>query len=279
MLISRLLTLSALLASFAASAVAAGGLRIALLSNTEIQGDSIVLANLLPGTVSRRIREVAQTVALGAAPQNGATRQFTRETLTAAISFSGLSPADFVIPESVTIRRGGRLLSLEEIYAAIQSSLAKNPVPGIPPFQLRDLILNTDVRVPPGDAGLQVTQVTFDQFIGRARFRLWSRSAPAVLPFFVTARVSSAVPVSPSASKLLTIAAHSSNTLDTSGLVLVQPGRPARLHLHSSNMDMLLQVLPLQRGRLGEVIRVRLAVTGRTMQALVAGDAYLDATL
>ena len=278
MLISRLLTLSALLASFAASAVAAGGLRIALLSNTEIQGDSIVLANLLPGTVSRRIREVAQTVALGAAPQNGATRQFTREALTVAISSSGLSPADFVIPESVTIRRGGRLLSLEEIYAAIQSSLAKNPVPGIPPFQLRDLTLNTDV-VPPGDAGLQVTQITFDQFIGRARFRLWTRSAPAVLPFFVTARVSSAVPVSPDASKLLTIAAHSSNTLDTSGLVLVQPGRPARLHLHSSNMDMLLQVLPLQRGRLGEVIRVRLGVTGRTMQALVAGDAYLDATL
>jgi len=279
MQISRLLTLSVLLASLSASAVDAGGLRIALLANTEIQGDSIILANLLPGTVSRRIREAAQTVALGAAPQNGATRQFTREALTAAISSSGLSPADFIIPESVTIRRGSRLISLEEIYSAIQSSLAKNPVTGIPPFQLRDLTLDADVRVPPGDAGLQVTQITFDQFIGRARFRLWTRSAPGVLPFFVTAKVSSAVPASPSASKLLTIAARSSNTLDTSALVLVQPGRPARLHLHSSNMNMLLQVLPLQRGRLGDVIRVRLAVTGRTVQARVAGDAYLDATL
>src|ERR1700675_51831 len=111
MQISRLLTLSALLASLAASAVDAGGLRIALLANTEIQGDSIVLANLLSGPVSRRIREVAQTVALGATPQNGTTRQFTREMLTAAISSSGLSPIDFVIPESVTIRRGNRLLS------------------------------------------------------------------------------------------------------------------------------------------------------------------------
>jgi hypothetical protein len=279
MQISRLLTFSVLLASLAAAAVDAGGLRIALLANTEIQSDSIVLANLLPGTVSRRIREAAQTVALGAAPQNGATRQFTREALTAAISSSGLSPADFIIPESVTIRRGSRLISLAEIYSAIQSSLAKNPVLGIPPFQLRDLSLDADVRVPPGDAGLQVTQITFDQFIGRARFRLWTRSAPGVLPFFVTAKVSSVVPASPSASKLLTIAARSSSTLDTSALVLVQPSRPARLHLHSSNMDMLLQVLPLQRGRLGEVIRVRLAGTGRTVQARVAGDAYLDATL
>jgi len=279
MQISRLLTLSALVAALAASAVDAGALRIALLANTEIQGDSIVLANLLPQAVSRRIREAAQTVTLGSAPQNGATRQFTREALAAAISSSGLSPADFVIPESVTVRRGSRLISLEEIYAAIQSSLAKNPVSGIPPLQLRDLTLNADVRVPPGDAGLQVTQITFDQFIGRARFRLWPRSAPGVLPFFATAKISSAVPASPSTSKLMTIAAHPSNTLDTSAFVLVQPGRPARLHLHSSNMDMLLQVLPLQRGRLGEVIRVRLAGTGRTMQARVAGDAYLDATL
>jgi hypothetical protein len=279
MRISRLLTLSVLLASLVACSVDGGGLRIALLANTEIQGDSIVLANLLPGTVSRRIREAAQTVSLGAAPQNGATRQFTREALTAAISSSGLSPADFVIPESVTIRRGSRLISLEEIYSAIQSSLAKNPVPGIPPFQLRDLTLNADVRVPSGDAGLQVTQISFDQFIGRARFRLWPRSAPGVLPFFATAKISSAVPASPSASKLLTIAAHSSVTLDSSASVLVLPGRPARLHLHSSNMDMLLQVFPLQRGYLGEVIRVRLAGTGRTMQARVAGDAYLDATL
>ncbi len=279
MRISRLLTFSALLASLAASAVDAGGLRIALLANTEIQGDSIVLANLLPGAVSRRIREAAQTVALGAAPQNGATRQFTRDALAAAISSSGLSPADFVIPQSVTVRRGSRLISLEEIYAAIQSSLAKNPVPGIPPFQLRDLTLNADVRVPPGDAGLQVTQISFDQFIGRARFRLWPRSAPGVLPFFVTAKIPASTPASPSTSKLLTVAAHSPNTLDPSVLVLVQSGRPARLHLHSSNMDMLLQVLPLQRGCLGEVIRVRLAGTGRTMQARVAGDAYLDAIL
>lgn len=278
MRISRLLTLFFLLASLAAQAIEAGGLRIALLANTEVQSDTILLANLLPATASRRIREAAQNVALGAAPQNGATRQFTREFLAAAISSTGFSPADFVIPESVSVRRGSRLISLEEIYSAIQSALAKNPVSAIPSFQLRDLSLDADVRVPPGDAGLQVTQITFDQFIGRARFRLWPKSAPGVLPFFVTAKVSAATPASPYASKLVIVSAHSSTNLETSP-VLVAADRPARLHLHSSNMDMLLHVRALQRGHLGELIRVRLPGTGRIMLARVTGDAYLDAAL
>ncbi|HEY2545817.1 MAG TPA: flagella basal body P-ring formation protein FlgA [Candidatus Acidoferrum sp.] len=285
MRIARQIFFSLLLLVLASPRTQAGTLRIALLASTEVQSDTILLAHLLPVTAARAIRDAAGSVTLGPAPQAGATRQFTRETLTAAIASSGLSPADFVIPAAVTVRRGSRLLSREEIYAAIQSSLAKNPMPGLASLQIRDIALESDVRVPPGDAGLLVTQAIFDQFIGRARFRLWAKSAPGVLPFFVTVKLPATLPDSSSARKILTVAAHPSNSigsstaLDTSSEVLVAADRPARLHLHSSNMDMLLQVRPLQRGHLGEVIRVRLQVTGRTLQARVTAPGLLDAAL
>jgi Chaperone for flagella basal body P-ring formation len=278
MRILRLIALSALLATLASSAAEAGPLRISLLASTEVQSDTILLANLLPSNASRAVRDAAQKVALGAAPQNGASRQFSRESLTAAIASSGLSPADFAIPSAVTVRRDSRLISLDEIYAAIQSALAKNPMPGLSNLQIHDIALETEVRVPPGDAGLIVTQALFDQSIGRARFRLWPRSVPGVLPFFVTAKLTATSPDSPG-HQVVTVASHSASLIDTSGPVLVSADRFAQLHLHSSNMDILLQVQPLQKGRLGDVIRVRLPGTGRTVQARVAGEGYLDATL
>src|SRR5271163_3838261 len=165
MRIPRLFIFFFFIAFFAAPRLQAGALRIALLASTEVQSDTILLANLLPGNASRRIREAAQNVALGAAPQNGATRQFTHESLSTAISSAGLSPADFSIPDSVSVRRGSRLICREEVFSAIQSALEKNPLPGLPHLQMEDLALEADVRVPPGDAGLEVTQITVDQFI------------------------------------------------------------------------------------------------------------------
>jgi hypothetical protein len=278
MRISRLVALS-IFAVLASSIVEAGPLRIALLASTEVQGDTILLAHLLPSNASRTVRDAAGKVALGAAPQAGASRQFTRENLTAAIASSGLSPADFAIPPAVTVRRDSRLITLDEVYAALQFALAKNPMPGLSNLRIHDIALEAEVRVPPGDASLIVTQATFDQSIGRARFRLWPRSVPSVLPFFATAKLTATSPGSPSDHQFVTVASHSPGLIDTSGLVLVSASRVAQLHLHSSNMDILLQVQPLQKGRLGDVIRVRLPATGRTMQARVAGDGYLDATL
>ena len=280
MQILRSIILSVVLVALAVPVARAGTLRIALLASTEVQSDSILLANLLPSTAARNIREAAQDVILGTAPQTGASRQFTRETLTAAITSSGLSPADFSIPDTVTVRRGSRLLTREEIFAAIASSLEKNPLPGLQSLQMRDIALDSDVRVPPGNAGLIVTQAAYDQFIGRARFRLRAKSAPCVLPFFVTVKLGTAAPVLPYAHNLVNIVAHSSSSIvGSSAQILVSTDRPARLHLHSPNMDVLLQVLPLQKGHLDDVIRVRLLGTGRIMQARVTAAGFLDATL
>jgi hypothetical protein len=279
MRILRLIIFSATFALLSLPGIEAGGLRVALLANTEVQSDTILLANLLPANASQRIRDAAKKIALGAAPQRGTVRQFNRETLDTAIAAGGLSTADFAIPDSVTVRRGSRLISREEILVAIESALTKNPVAGITILRLNDIGFEAAVRVPPGDAGLEVTQIIFDQFIGRARFRLWAKSAPGTLPFYVTAKVAAIISGPQASGQLLSAVAHPQTANDISSPVLVATDRRARLHLHSSNMEMLLEVRPLQRGHLGEVIRVRLAGSGRTMQARVTAAGYLDATL
>jgi hypothetical protein len=271
---------SALLALLAAPRVHAGALRIALLANAEVRGDAILLANLLgPGT-PKRIQEAAQNIVLGETPQNGTARRFSRESLAAAIGAGGLPASDFSIPDAVTVRRWGRLISRDEVFAAIQAASAKNPAADFPYLQPQDISFEAEVRVPPGDAGLEVTQIKSDPFVGRARVRLWPRSARGVLPFYVSVRVRG--DASESSAPLAThfVPASSRATENSiSSPVLVSPNRPARLRLHSANLDMLLDVRPLESGRLGDVVRVRLLGTGRTVRAAVASEAYLDATL
>ncbi|HTQ60229.1 MAG TPA: hypothetical protein VMI32_08400 [Candidatus Solibacter sp.] len=275
----RLIAFSALLATFLPSASEAGALRIALLASAEVQGDTILLASLLPANATRHIRSVAGQITLGAAPQRGTIREFTRDSLTAAISSAGLSPADFAIPGSVTVRRDSRLLSSQEVFDAIKSALAKNPIPSLTRLRLQDLSFEAAVRVAPGDAALEVTQISFDQFLHRARFRLLPTSTPGVLPLYATAKVPSAFSERSTTARFLPAAAHVPIKSLVSAPALVATGRLARLHIHTPGLDMLLEVSPLQRGHFGEVIRVRLPGTGRTFQARVTGEEYLDATL
>ncbi|MGH9740954.1 MAG: hypothetical protein ACRD51_01250 [Candidatus Acidiferrum sp.] len=280
MRILQIIGFSALLVALLSPCLEArGGLGIALLANTQVQNDVILLANLLPEGTSGRIRHEAEKISLGQAPQPGSTREFTRGALTAVLSASSLSPADFEIPRAITVRRAGRLISRREVFEAIQSALARNPIQGIPALRLQDVSMEAAVRVPPGDPGLEVTQITFDHFLRRARVRLWPRSAPGVLPFFVTIKAAGSFFGQSIAPRIVAIAAHPTGLTSNSTPVFVPMNRLAHLHIHSADLDMLLEVRPLQRGYLGEVIRVRLPGTGRTLQARVTGVGYLDATL
>jgi hypothetical protein len=276
-------TVAALTAICAALPVRAGGLRIALLSSAEVHNDTILLANLLPPRVPPSIRDAAQSVSLGAAPQFGSTRLLSSATLRSAVADAGLPPSQFAIPEVVTVRRGDRLVSANDVFAAIQSAEANNPALDLPSVHLQDLAQIPAVPIPPDFSGLQVMQATVDPLLGEIRFRLACKSASGLLPFYVTAKLTA-----PSASS------ETHRSLETHHLgvtslrpaanhdaapMLVTTDHPARLHLHSPDMDMLLEVRPLQKGRLNDVIRVRLLTSGRTLHAQVVGSNYLDAAL
>jgi hypothetical protein len=263
--------------AFASSGACAGGLRVTLLADAEVQGDTILLANLLPENASRALRTAAEAISLGAAPQNGSARRFRRDAILAALQSGTLSPSSFLIPEVVTVRRAGRPLTREETLAAIQSALAKSHIADPPEFRSEDLTLDTALEVPGTDAQLEVTQIAFDEAIGRARFRLQPHTAPGANAFYVTARVAPEASAAVSANAARFEPWTSSKTHSAvDSPVLVDPRQFARLHLRSPSADMLLAVKPLQRGHLGETIRVRLPSSGKTLQARVAGKDFLE---
>jgi hypothetical protein len=258
--------------------VRAGGLRIALLADTEVQGDTILLANLLPPNAPGTFQNAAATIFLGTVPQSGSVRRFSRDAIAAAIEAGGLPLSSFTVPEFMIVRRAGRVLTREEIFAAIQTTLNKGDVAKLPEFQPEDLVYAAAIAVPDGDARLEVTQIHFDEVLERARFRLRPQAAPGARPFYVT--TSSAPRVSakafPRFQELETLAA-SRNLSSPGATVLVDPRQSARLHLHSRYSDMTLAVRPLERGHLGETIRVRLRQSGKTLQARVVGNNSVDA--
>jgi hypothetical protein len=262
--------------ALASSAARAGGRRVTLRADAVVQGDTILLANLLPENASPALRTAAEGISLGAAPQNGTARRFRRDAILAALQSATLSPDSFLIPEVVTVRRAERLLTREEALAAIQSALAKSHVAGAPEFRPEDLTLDAALEVPRANARLEVTQIVFDEGIGRARFRLQPHTNPGANAFFVTARVAPEASARVSANALrLTPSIKALSVVDSP--VLVDPRQFARLHLRSPGADMLLAVKPLQRGRLGETVRVRLPSSGKTLQGRVTGKNFLEA--
>jgi len=263
----------------AAAASSAGPLRMLLSAETEVPSDTILLVDLLPKDTPPSWRAAAQKISLGRAPQNGATRNLHRESVLAALLTAGLPSSSFDIPDFIAVRRASRLLTPEDTFAAIQSALANNSALRIPSLYLENIELEAAVRVPIGDPRLLVTQTVFDPFIGRARFRLRSRAFPGILPFYATARIPSSLPVQPSEFQLIGSAFQSAlANFPASSPVLVEPARLATLHLHSPNANSFLSVKPLQSGRLGDTIRIRIPGNAKTLQARVTAADSLDAS-
>jgi hypothetical protein len=268
-----------LLLIFTSRLAQASPLRIPLLSSAEVQTDAIVLANLLPPGASPLLRSTAQKISLGAAPQTGSTRVLSGEIVGEAVTRTGFSRESFLIPESITVRRSSRFLTRDDVFAAIQLALAMNPQPQLATLTPDDLFFDSSIRVPDMGVSLKVTQIVYDEFIDRVRFRIQPKITSGILPFFVTAPVRLAEINTPASYSIVNAALFSLNSADAALPLLVDPRHLARLHLHSPNFDGLLDVRPLQRGHLGEIIRVRLPYTGKTLQVRVIAAGSLDAAL
>jgi hypothetical protein len=255
----------------------AGVLRVVLLADVQVQGDAILLANLLPPNAPRAISDAAGKITLGSAPQNGTPRQLSNDAIVAAIQDAGLRPASFVVPPTVTVHRSGRPLSQLDIWPAIQSFLEKHPVNALRNLQPSDLTFAASVAISGNNNRLAVTRLTFDAALDRYNFCLRIQNVPGAQRFEVTARIPSSRSGIGRRGFQQTGTSGDAAVLSASAMVLVDPRQSAHLRLHSPDSEMLLAVQPLQRGHLGETIRVRLRPSGKTLQARVVGRNALDA--
>ncbi len=286
------------------------GIRVALPGEVLVRGQSIYLSDLLPSQVPAVVRDQAQGVLIGVAPQPGSTRILERDTVVKLLGAEMARELD--IPQEIIVRRAARFVTREEVVAAIRRSLGHNGFSD-PDLRPDDLRVFPSRMVSTADAQLEVRQMDFDDGLKEARFVMAERGS---LPFLVTAELRNGVPVPaseqeippgnkptlddvhtkppaanpaaapqqsrPEDSALGRFSRHAGpiefvSDAQRNSVVLVQPGKSATLLVTSGEMQMLLDVNPLERGALHQIVRVKLPETGKILQAKVTGEQRLEA--
>jgi Chaperone for flagella basal body P-ring formation len=304
--------LTALALVAATSAPIAKASRVSLLAEVEVRGNSIFLADLLPPDVPAAMRNSAQGILIGLAPQPGSTRILDGGKVADLIG-SAKGAGEIDIPRQIVVRRSGRTVTREEVVNAIRTALKHSGLPDAD-LQPDDLRIFPSVMVSSSDARLEVRRVDFDDTLNQAKFLMSERGS---LPFLVTAQFrdsgfiqavtqeaaparSSAAdagpgaavvasegsasqrPIAPTATdddRMLRLASGALvNATQVQGPTLVQAGKPATLLLNSGTMQMLLDVTAIDRGSLHQVIRVRLHGTGKVLRAQVMAERRLEAS-
>lgn len=256
--------------------------RIELLHEVRIADAQVLLSDLLPGNAGASLRTQAQEISLGAAPQPGNTRVLERSALLDSIGASPDVVAKIAVPERIVVSRDARPVTVQEVVAAILRALGRGGIAGAAGLHPEDVLFQTQVLVGPGDAGLQVLRAEFDSGLRRARFLLWASRDPEVLPFFVTASLTGNPALPPA--HFVTGLGHAAGKANLAPArafaakqeFLVSPGERATLVLSSAALRMFVDVDPLERGSLGQQVRVRMANTGKVVNARVDGHAHLE---
>ena len=262
--------------------------RIELLREISVAGTRVLLSDLLPAGVPEHLRTTATEISLGSAPQPGSQRILEREALEHRIFARPGLQNQIAVPDRVVISRDVRQVSLSEVYQAIRAALESNGIAAARLPRQQDVSFGSKVLVSPGNPGLQVIRADIDSGLHRARFLLWPSNDPKVLPFVVTARIEGEDPYlslsTPGTGKSYRPELKESSTAAVPVITpkketLVFPGQRATLAFRSSGLRIFAEVMPLERGTLGQRIRVRMIDTGKILSALVDGEGHLEAQL
>jgi flagellar basal body P-ring formation chaperone FlgA len=258
--------------------------RIELLREVRVAGANVLLSDLLPKDVESSLRMRSEQIALGAAPQPGSARVLESNEIVQRIGGDSDVASEISIPARIVVSRIERPITAQEVLRTIQNSLRQIGI--VPPANVHpeDVLFQTQILVRPGDAGLEVLRADFDAAIKHARFLLRASNDPTVLPFFVAVRL----PKSSAPALFLSQTAKSrlaaGNGLRAPSMrrakqeFLVFQGEESTLILRSGALRMIADVVPLERGTIGQQVRVRVSDTGKVFRAQVDGRAHLNAT-
>jgi hypothetical protein len=269
-------------ASFGGSTNAMRVPRIELLSEVRVTEADVLLSDLLPPGARVSLRARAKEITLGSAPLPGNTRVLARSGILENISASREVAEEVNVPERIVGSRNARAITVEEVCAAIRNALARSGFSEAAELNPGDILFQSQILVGPGDAGLEVLRSDFDAGLKRGRFWLWASNRPKVLPFVVAVRFPGSLPPAG-----LHAASELSRARSASDMrpvvertakadVLVSAGEQATLLLHSSSFRMMADVVALERGTMGQRIRVRVLETGKIFSAQVDGHAHLE---
>ena len=257
-----------------------------LLAEAQVATESIYLSDLLPAPTPADIREAAAKISMGSAPPPGGTITLSAAKVASYIPLGARE--EVAIPPQIVIHRAARMLTRGEVVAAVNRALQSNRIPGFPSVEEGDIHFSAPVHVSAPDARLEVRRLDIDPALKQARFLLAVVDHRS-LPFLVTADLRSApseaqnsdATQSGAADLLAALRAapltSSSGHATTPDITLVDPRRHANLHVTSDNMQMVLAVVPLEKGAFGQTVRVRVLASGRVLRGRVTGEGRLEA--
>jgi hypothetical protein len=256
--------------------------RIELMSVVRVSGARLLLSDLLPASAVGDLRAQAAEISLGASPQPGTTRVLERAHVLENIGGSEDVAGRITVPERIVVSREFRLITVQEVLAAIQAAAGSGGVPAGAHLRPEDVQLQAQILVAPGDAGLLVLRSEFDAGLKLARFLLWPSKDPRVLPFFATAQLAGIPPADfvrraePSRGTTSGAVSSPAPLTPAHAEFLVSAGQDATLLVESGALRFTADVIPLERGTMGQRVRVRVVDTGKMFSAQVDGRAHLQ---
>jgi hypothetical protein len=280
----------------------AARIKIPLIREAVVRGGSIYLSDLLPDTSPSEIRILAQKILVGQSPQPGSIRVLSNDAMVRLLGEEHLLN-DVDVPDRILVRRSGRLITKEEVMEAIRTTLRRNEMFATVEITPEAVHFPASVLVSTANADLRVTRVEMDRTLHLMKFWLVSGADPAILPFMVMARPTggtndlakmlglppihepgTAVTSQSNAAKQMSVRMENGlsdlhpERQPKQGVTYVEAGKIARLHLVSGTMTQIfLTVTALERGAIGQRIRVRIQTTGKILDAQVVGRGQLEA--
>jgi len=162
------------------------------------------------------------------------------------------------------LRAATSAVSATEVAATINRELRRRGSAEAELVSARDLEFPGTVSVPGGNS-LEVSSISWDVMLRAWQFRLGCQNPASCLPFLVTAHLPASRfpeirdkgrppgtvlgPVEPATSVLRIPSTHAT--------MLVKAGQPARVVVERAGMRITVQVICLERGSQGQLIRVR----------------------
>lgn len=285
--------------------------RARLQSAVTLHSATLTLADLLPAGASPALAKEASLVPLGASPQPPNARVIYRQQLQFLLQDHQDLLAEISVPDEIKIQRFYRVISKQEVAAAIEQALsAKGSPADASGLDLADLVLSAPVYATGADPGLRVIRIESDPARHETRFRLWTSKEPHNLPFTAIVPGAAKLPVLVAAHGLApgeivsandftvemrpSVGLPSKPLATASGLaglesqavvrpgqpvvrddfgraVLVQPETLATLIVQGKGFQIKTQVTPLEQGVLNQEIRVRNIESRQVVEARVIG--------
>lgn len=254
---------------------------IPLKATVEVTTGTVCLGDLLPQDITPDVPDLARNIELGHSPQPGNSRVIAGRQIEDAMAGTPLR-GRVEVPRQVLVQRTGWSVSSEMVLGTLKRTLAGQgrSAAGLPDAALWQWPM--PVVAAAQDPVLELRGMKWDRRTSALEVRMRCAEVSACGSFLVRAPMSrpdfdavasSSFPLQAPAH----LARSQSRARATAGPVLAQAGRPATLLLEGDGMRIKLQVVCLDRGRLGQTVRARDSVGRKVYVAEVAGPGLLTA--